>query len=95
VRGRIDDGLGGNPQRFTGKSGLAGPLACRGDVNAMVAQDLLQALRIHKARHIVQRHRFRREQRNDHERQGGVLGAGNVDRAVERVAAADANAIHV
>ena len=68
---------------------LAGALARHHDVDAMILQDALQLAHIGKARHIGEGERFGREQRHDHQRQRGILGARNLDGAVEAVAAAD------
>ena len=47
-----------------------------------------------ETRHVFEDQRLLGEQARDHQRQRGVLGAGNRDRAVKRLAADDANAIH-
>ena len=47
-----------------------------------------------EARDVVEGQRLVGEQAGDHQRQGGVLGAGNRDRAVQAVAADDADAVH-
>ena len=50
--------------------------------------------RMGEARDVVEGQRLLREEAGDHQRQGGVLGAGNLNSAVEAVAADDADSIH-
>ena len=52
------------------------------DVDAVVAEDALQQVDVGEPRHVVEHQRLIGEQARDHQRQGGVLGAGDRDRAV-------------
>ena len=61
----------------------------------MIAEDADQLLDIGQMRHVFQRQRLVGQQRGDHQRQRGVLGAGDRDGAVELVAADNSDAIHV
>ncbi len=45
-------------------------------------------------RHVVQRELAVGQQRRDHQRQRGVLGAGDADLALELAAALDAESVH-
>ena len=93
-RGSVDDVGSGNAQGLTLIFAIACPLADRGDVDAVIAEDALQLCDIGKARHIVEDQGFLAEQPPDHQGQCGVLRARNRDGAVELAAARDANAIH-
>ena len=73
---------------------VAGALALHHDVDAVIAEDVLQQLDVGETRHVFQHQRVVGEQARDHQRQRGVLGAGNRNRAVKRLAADDANAVH-
>ena len=73
---------------------LALAAAIDGDVGAMIAEDADQLLDIGKMRHIFQRQRVIRQQRGDHQRQSGVLGAGNRDDPAKFIAAGNSDAIH-
>ena len=73
---------------------LARPLAADHDVDAVIAEDALQQADVGEPRHVVEDERLIGQQARDHQRQRGVLGAGDRDGAVERPAADDANAIH-
>jgi hypothetical protein len=73
---------------------VAGALALHHDVDAVIAQDLLQQADIGEARHVLEHQRVVGEHAGDHQRQGGILGAGNRNRAVQRPAADNANAVH-
>ena len=92
--GGVDNALGRNAQGFAGRGALPRALARNRDVNPVVLQDPLQAKRIHQARNIAQRQRFGGEQRRDHQGQGGVFGARDIDGAVQFVAAANTDTIH-
>ena len=75
---------------------LALPLApaVDGDIGPVIAQDADQLLDIGQMRHVLQRQRIVRQERCDHQRQGGVLGAGNRDDPVKLVATGNSDAIH-
>ena len=60
----------------------------------MIAEDALQQAHVGEPRNVVEDERLVGEQARDHQRQRGVLGARDRDRAVELRAARDANAIH-
>ena len=60
----------------------------------MIAEDAHELADVGEARQVFQRQRLVGQQRGDHQRQRGVLGAGNRDRAVQLGAAANLNAIH-
>ena len=92
--GGVDDVLG-RKMHHVAHAGLTGALAGHRDVDAVVLQDALEEPHIGKARNIRQCQRARRQQRHDHQRQGRVLGARNRNGAVQAVAAADADTIHV
>ena len=73
---------------------VAGPLARRHDVDAMIAENALQLRDVGKPRHVVEDQRLLGQQARDHQRQRGILRARNRNGAVELAAADDANAIH-
>ena len=63
------------------------PAACRG---TMMSTPWLPRMRceqvdVGETRHVVEDQRLVGQQARDHQRQGGVLGAGNRDRAVQRL----------
>jgi hypothetical protein len=93
--GGVRDVAGGEMHHVAHHAVLAGALARHHDVDAVVLQDALQEPHIGQARHVGECQRFRRQQRNDHQRQGGILGARNGNGPVQAVSAADADAIHV
>jgi hypothetical protein len=93
-RGGVDDVGGRDVQRLAIILGLARALAAHHDVDAMVAEDALQERHIRQSRHVLENKRIVGQQARDHQRQRGVLGARDRDRAIELAAAADANSIH-
>ena len=93
-RGGVDDVGGGDVQRLPVVLGLPGALAAHHDIDAVVAEDALQQAHVGEPRDIVQNEGLIGEQARDHQRQGGVLGAGDRNRSVEPLAPVDANAIH-
>jgi len=60
----------------------------------VIAEDARQLLDVSEVRHVVERQRAVGQERGDHQRQCGVLGAGDRDRPVEFVSADDPDAIH-
>ena len=81
-------------QRLPVILGFAGALAADHDIDAVIAEDALQQPHIGEPRDIVEDERLIGEQARNHQWQSGVLGAGDRDRSVELLPAADANAIH-
>ena len=76
--------------------GLAKPaLAVDRIIDAVIAENARELLDIGKARQIFQRQRLFGQQAGDHQRQGGVFRAGDLDRPVELRPAVDLNAIHL
>src|SRR5262249_34356107 len=73
---------------------FAGALAADHDIDAVIAENTFEQSDIGKPRYVVQNQSLIGEQAGDHQRQRGILGPGNRDRAIERAAADDANAIH-
>ena len=74
--------------------GLARALAAHHDVDAVIAENALKQADVGEARDIVEDERLIGEQARDHQGQSGVLRAGDRNRAVQLLAASDANAIH-
>ena len=62
---------------------LARPLAVDGIIDAVIAEDADELADVGEPRQILQRQRLVGQQRGDHQRQRGVLGAGNRDRALQ------------
>ena len=93
-RGCIDDTSRRNVHRLALVFAVARPLAGQHDINTVVAEDALEIDDVREARHVFKDQGFVGQQAGDHQRQGGVLGAGNRNGAVKRFAADDANAIH-
>ena len=93
-RCRVDDVGGENVQRLALVFAVAGPLSGRHDIDAVVAENPLQLCDVGKPRNIVQDQSLVGQKTGDHQRQCGILGAGNLNGAVERVTADDTNAIH-
>ena len=60
----------------------------------MVAQNPLQLRDIGEPRHVVEDQRLVGQKARNHQWQRGILGPRNRNRAVELIAANDANAIH-
>ena len=71
--------LGGDVQRAAACRRLARPLAGDHDVDAVIAEDALEQADVGQMRHVVEDQRVLGEQAGDHQRQGGVLGAGDRD----------------
>ena len=86
--------LGGDVHGAAVVAVLARALAGDHDVDAVIAEDALQQADIGKPRHVVEDERVLGQQAGDHQRQSGVLGARNRDRAVEPLAADDTYSIH-
>ena len=93
-RGDVDNVARGEIDRAGEVLPLGATPALHRIVDAMIGQDPDQLLHIGQMRHVFQRQRVVGQKRGDHQRQGRVLGAGNRNDAVERVAADDANAVH-
>jgi len=62
--------------------------------DAVIAEDALQLRDVGEPRHVVEDQRLLGQEACYHQRQRGVLGAGDRDGAIELVAADDTNAIH-
>jgi hypothetical protein len=92
--GGVDDIGRRNAQGLALIFAVAGPLANRGDVDAVVAEDALQLRDVGKPGHVVEDKGFLSQECGDHQRQGGILCAGNGNGAVELAAANDTNAVH-
>ena len=73
---------------------VARALAVQHHVDAVIVEDALEQRHVGKARHVVENECVGGEQARDHQRQGGILGAGDWDGTVKRLAADDADAIH-
>src|SRR5271155_1986586 len=73
---------------------LARPLAIDRPVDAVVAEDLDELADVSQPRQILQRQRLIGQQRRDHQRQRGVLGPRNRNRALQLGAPANLYAIH-
>src|SRR5690606_16281036 len=65
-----------------------------GIVDAVIAEDADELFDVRQMRHVLECQRIVRQQRGDHPRQRGVLGAGDWYRAVEFGASANAYAVH-
>ena len=85
---------GRQPDRLAGLGRLARPPAGDRVVDAEIAHDPQQGRDVGEPRHIAELERLVGQKARDHQRQGRVLGPRDRDRAVERRAAPDANAIH-
>ena len=90
----VDDVGGGDMERLAVILRFARTLAAHHDIDAVIAEDALEQIHVGKPRHVVENERLVGEQARDHQRQGGVLGAGDRNRSVEPLAPVDANAIH-
>ncbi len=64
------------------------------DGRAQLAQQAGHRRDIHEVRHIGEMQRFRRQQRRRHQRQGCILGAADLNLAMEPATAANAYPIH-
>ncbi len=73
---------------------VAGALARRHDVDAMITEDALQLRDIGEPRHVVENKGFLGQQARDHQRKCGILGARDGNGAVERASADNTNAVH-
>ncbi|GEC39355.1 hypothetical protein EME01_34270 [Sinorhizobium meliloti] len=60
----------------------------------MIAEDADQLLDIGQMRDVFERQRVVGQERRDHQRQGGVLRAGDGDHPVEFISAYNPDAIH-
>ena len=90
----VDDVGRGNMQGLPLIFMISGPFARRHDVDAVIAEDPLQLGDVGKPRHVVEHQGVFAQKPRDHQRQRGVLGARNRNRAVQLAAANDANAVH-
>ena len=93
-RGRIDDLAGGQMRRLAGIDALPGPLAVQRIIDAVIAENAHERTHIGEARQVFQGERFLGQEARDHQRQRGVLGAGNPDFAVQPRPASDLNPVH-
>ena len=91
---RIDDFSGGQVNRLTGQRLTARSLAVHGHVGAVIADDAQQQIDIGQPRHVAQCQLLVGQQRGDHQRQRGVLGARDRDRAGKLLAATNADTVH-
>ena len=73
---------------------VARALAGDHDVDAVIAEDALQQFDVGQPRHVVEDQRLVGQKARDHQRQRGVLGARDRDRAVQALTADNANSIH-
>ena len=90
----VDDIGGRDVQRLAVVLRFPAALAVDHDVDAVIAQDALEQIDVGEARDIVENECLVGEQARDHQRQGGILCAGDRDRSIEPLAAVNANAIH-
>ena len=93
-RGGVDDMLGRDMDGAAGIGIVARPLARDHDVDAVIAENALQQNDVGEPRHVLQDQRVLGQQARDHQRQRGVLGARNRDRAVQALSADNAYSIH-
>ena len=93
-RGGIDDVGRRNMQGLALIFMIAGPLARRHDIDAVIAENALQLGDVGEPRHVVEDQRLLGQKPRDHQRQRGILRARDRDGAIELAAADDANAIH-
>ena len=70
-------------KRLAQVAGGARPLAVDGKVDAMIAQYADEQIDVGEIRNVLQRQPVFGQKAGDQQRQGGVLGAGNRNRAVE------------
>ena len=93
-RGGVDDVLGRDVQCAAGIGIVARAFAGDHDVDAVIAEDALQQFDVGQPRRVVEDQRVLGQKARDHQRQRGVLGARNRDRAVEALTADNTNSIH-
>ena len=77
-------------------AGIAAPprVAVHPYLDAVLGQEVRQRGDVGEVRDVRERERLVGEQARGHQRQGRVLGAENLDLALERAAAPDADAVH-
>ncbi|MNV28558.1 hypothetical protein D3C71_1197510 [compost metagenome] len=92
--GGVDNGAAGELYGAGVAVGLAFAATVDGNIDAVVAENAQKLLDVCQMRHVFKRQGVAGQKRGDHQRQGGVLGAGNRNDAVQLVAAGNANAIH-
>jgi hypothetical protein len=63
-------------------------------VDAVIAENAQQLLDVGQMRHVFERQRIAGQQRGDHQRQGGILGAGNRNDAIQLITADNSDTIH-
>jgi hypothetical protein len=73
---------------------VAGPLARRHDIDAVIAEDALQLRDVGEPRHVVEDQSFFRQQCGNHQRQRRVLRPRNRNGTMELAAADNTNAVH-
>ncbi len=91
----IDDGAAGEMDGARIGIFLTLAAAVDGNVDAVIAEDAHQQFDIGQMRHVFERQRVAGQQRGDHQRQGGILGAGNRNDAIELITADNSDTIHV
>jgi len=91
----VDDVLGGKLERLAGVFVVAGALAADHDVDAVIAEDVLQQRDVGEPRHVVEDERILGQEACDHQRKCGVLRAGDRNRSPQRPSALNPNAIHL
>jgi hypothetical protein len=94
-RGGVDDVARRQVERLPHVRRGIGALAVDGVVEAVVAQDAGQQVDVGEVGNVLEGEPVGGQQAGDHQRQGGVLGAGNGDLALERLAAGDGDTVHI
>jgi hypothetical protein len=91
---RVDNGAAGKMNGAGIAFRLAFAAAIDGNVDPVIAKNAQQLLDIGQMRHVFQRQRIAGQKGRDHQRQSGILGAGNRNSAPQLIAAGNSDAIH-
>ncbi|QTK79652.1 SDR family oxidoreductase [Agrobacterium tumefaciens] len=91
---RIDNGAAGEMYGAGIGFALAFAAAVNRDIDAVITENADELLHVRQMRDVFERQRIACQKRCDHQRQGRVLGAGDGNDAVERIATRNSDAIH-
>ena len=92
---RVDDIGGREGDPLPAHFGVTAPPSMHGDVDAVIFEDAFELLDVCQARHVDEHQRLFGQKRGDHQGQSRVLGARDVDFAIELIATHDADAVHM
>jgi hypothetical protein len=90
----VDDLGGGQPEGLAVVGALAWPLAGKGQIDTVIAQDAGEQIDVGEPRDVVQRQRLTRKKARNHQGQRGILGAANGYGASQALTPDNADLVH-